>query len=153
MLVFARLAEDGRRFAEVDARAVVGAQRGGVEHLAHFDGGGDGGVGDDDAAEGAERGEGVEGCGRAEEGMDVLEVLGDESCKGVEVLGRGSVLTGFVWGGQGAKRTVMRRVFDGGEGGISGGREERSRESGVEMLCEFAVEVGLVDGEIGGDGS
>ena len=41
----------------------------------------------------------------------------------------------------------MRRVFDGGEGAMSGGRADRSRES-----CDSAeAHVGLLDGEAGGD--
>lgn len=48
-------------------------------------------------------------------------------------------------------RTVMRSVFDGGEGVINGGRAERSRESGVWVPLDIAVDVGLPDGEAGGD--
>ena len=109
----------------------------------------DGGVGYYDSAEGAERGEGIERCGRAQEGVDVPEVLGEECGEGVEVLQIGSV--GTVGLGGKAKPTVMRRVFDGGEGVISGGRADRSRESGVSEGFDMEVDVGLADGEVGGD--
>ncbi len=46
---------------------------------------------------------------------------------------------------------MMRRVFDGGEGVINGGRAERSRESGVWVPIDIDVEVGLSDGEADGD--
>lgn len=72
MLVFPFRPQYGRRFAKVDADPVVLAQRRSVEQLPGFDGGVDGGVGYYDSAEGAERGEGVEGGGRAQEGVDVL---------------------------------------------------------------------------------
>ena len=49
------------------------------------------------------------------------------------------------------KHTVMRRVFDGGEGVTKGGRAERSRESGVWVPLDMKVEVGLPDGETGGE--
>lgn len=61
---------------------------GSVEQLPDFRRGFDGGVGYYDPAEGAEGGEGVEGRGRAQEGVDVLEVLGEKGCEGVEVLTR-----------------------------------------------------------------
>jgi hypothetical protein len=38
------------------------------------------------------------------------------------------------WKISGARRFVIMRVFDGGEGSISGGRLERSRESGDRLL-------------------
>lgn len=63
----------------------------------------------------------------------------------------------FSWGwkGQGSeeqKPTVMRRVFDGGEGVIKGGREERSRERGVWVPFDMDVDGGLADdAEAGGD--
>ena len=53
--------------------------------------------------------------------------------------------------GRGDKHTVMRRVFDGGEGVTKGGRAERSRESGVWVPLDMKVEVGLPDGETGGE--
>lgn len=43
----------------------------------------------------------------------------------------------------------MRRVFDGGEGVIKGGRAERSSESGV--WVPFDVDVGLEGEEVGGE--
>ena len=116
-----------------------------------FNRGFDGGVGYYDSAEGAKGGEGVERGGRAQKGVNVLEVLGEKGGEGVEVL-RGSELVGRVTGCCGrATGTVMRRVFDGGEGVISGGRAERSRESGVWVLSGIEVDVGLPDGEAGGD--
>ena len=45
----------------------------------------------------------------------------------------------------------MRSVFDGGEGVTNGGRAERSRESGVWVSSEGEVDVGLPEGEAGGD--
>lgn len=45
--------------------------------------------------------------------------------------------------------TVMRSVFDGGEGVISGGRAERSRESGVWVASDIKVGLRLPDGEVG----
>ena len=45
----------------------------------------------------------------------------------------------------------MRRVFDGGEGVTKGGRAEKSRESGVCVPLDMKVEVGLPDGETGGE--
>lgn len=45
------------------------------------------------------------------------------------------------------KRTVMRRVFDGGDGLIKGGIDERSRDSGV---C-VPLDAGLEDCETGGE--
>ena len=45
----------------------------------------------------------------------------------------------------------MRSVFDGGEGVISGGRADRSRESGVWGPFDMEVDVGLPDRERGGD--
>lgn len=48
-------------------------------------------------------------------------------------------------------RFVMRRVFDGGEGVTMGGRAERSRESGVWVPLDIKVEIGLPDGETGGE--
>lgn len=45
----------------------------------------------------------------------------------------------------------MRSVFDGGEGVTNGGRAERSRESGVWVPFDMEVDVGLPDGEAGGD--
>ena len=77
------------------------------------------------------------------------EVLGEECREGVEVLSIG--LVGTVPEGGKAKPTVMRRVFDGGEGVISGGRAERSRESDVSVGFDIEVDVGLSDGEVGGD--
>jgi len=43
--------------------------------------------------------------------------------------------------------TVIMRVFEGGEGCVSGGRVERSRERGVGVLCVG----GLAEGEVGGE--
>lgn len=79
----------------------------------------------------------------------MLEVLGEECCEGVEVLGGDQL--GFVKAGRRAKPTVMRSVFDGGEGVTNGGRAERSRESGVWEPSDSEVDVGLADGEAGGD--
>lgn len=47
----------------------------------------------------------------------------------------------------------MSSVFDGGEGVISGGRAERSRERGVWGPFDMEVDVGLSDGETGGERS
>ena len=58
----------------------------------------DGGVGYDDAAEGAERGEGIEGRGRAQEGVDALEVRREECREGIEVLGEGKKKEGLAAG-------------------------------------------------------
>ena len=55
--------------------------------MPHCDRGFDGGVGDYYPAEGAEGGEGVERRGRAQEGVNVLEILGEECREGIEVLG------------------------------------------------------------------
>lgn len=57
------------------------------------------------------------------------------------------------WGRNVARelRFVIRSVFDGGEGVINGGRAERSRESGVWVPFDMDVDVGLSDGEAGGD--
>lgn len=57
------------------------------------------------------------------------------------------------WGRNVARelRLVMRSVFDGGEGVTNGGRAERSRESGVWEPSDSEVDVGLADGEAGGD--
>lgn len=41
----------------------------------------------------------------------------------------------------------MRRVFEGGEGLMRGGKEERSIERGVRLAFDF----GLDDGEAGGE--
>lgn len=86
MLVFLLFPQYRRRFPKVDAHPVVVAQRRAVEELPDRDRGVDGRVGYDYAAEGAERGEGVKGRGRAQERVDVLEVLGQECGEGVEVL-------------------------------------------------------------------
>lgn len=45
----------------------------------------------------------------------------------------------------------MRSVLDGGEGAINEGRAERSRERGVWVPIDIEVDVGLSDGEAGGD--
>lgn len=45
----------------------------------------------------------------------------------------------------------MRSVFEGAEGVINGGRAERSRESGVWVPFDINVDVGLEDGEVGGE--
>lgn len=47
--------------------------------------------------------------------------------------------------------TVMRSVFDGGEGVINGGRADRSSESGVWVPFVTDVDIGLEDGEVGGE--
>lgn len=47
----------------------------------------------------------------------------------------------------GSWRLVMRRVLEGGEGVMRGGREERSSVRGEVV----AVEVGLVSAEVGGE--
>lgn len=44
----------------------------------------------------------------------------------------------------------MSSVFDGGEGVISGGSAERSRESGVWVPSDIEVDVGLPVKEAGG---
>lgn len=48
-------------------------------------------------------------------------------------------------------RTVMRRVFEGGEGVINGGREERSSDSGVWVPFDMEADVGLEEEEVGGE--
>ena len=74
------------------------------------------------------------------------EVLGCECQEGVEVLE--NALAG--WIPREEKRegehTVISRVFEGGEGVIRGGREDRSRESGVWLPPDIEV-----DGEAGGE--
>ena len=52
---------------------------------------------------------------------------------------------------QGVKYTVIRRVFDGGEGVTSGGRADRSRERGVWVPFDMEVDIGLPEEEAGGD--
>ena len=46
---------------------------------------------------------------------------------------------------------MIRRVFDGGEGVTSGGRADRSRESGVWVSFDMEVDIGLPEEEVGGD--
>lgn len=53
----------------------------------------------------------------------------------------------WVYFGRGGGVTVIMRVFEGGEGCERGGREERSRQRGVEVLCVG----GLSEGEAGGE--
>ena len=50
-----------------------------------------------------------------------------------------------------AKPTVMSKVFDGGEGVISEGRAERSRESGVWVPFDMEVDIGLPEEEADGE--
>ena len=45
------------------------------------------------------------------------------------------------------RRTVIRRVFVGGEGWISGGREERSRDRRERLLGDLGLEGTEVGGE------
>ena len=52
---------------------------------------------------------------------------------------------------QGIRHTVIRRVFDGGEGVTSGGRADRSREIGVCVPFDIEVDVGLPEEEAGED--
>ena len=79
----------------------------------------------------------------------MLQVLGEERGERVEVLA--VVLAGLVGIVLKAKPTVMSRVFDGGEGVISGGRAERSRESGGWVGLDMDVDAGLPEEEAGGD--
>ncbi len=79
----------------------------------------------------------------------MLEILGVKCCEGVEVLGAGSARVVRAVGK--AMLTVMSSVFDGREGVTNGGRPERSRESGVSVLWDRAVDVGLRDGEAEGE--
>jgi len=50
------------------------------------------------------------------------------------------------------ERTVIMRVFEGGEGCVSGGRVERSRERGVCVLWVGGLPEGEVGGELWGAG-
>lgn len=45
----------------------------------------------------------------------------------------------------------MSNVLEGGEGVTSGGRAERSRESGVWVPFDMEVDIGLPDEEAGGE--
>lgn len=45
----------------------------------------------------------------------------------------------------------MSKVFDGGEGVISEGRAERSRESGVWVPFDMEVDIGLPEEEADGE--
>lgn len=45
----------------------------------------------------------------------------------------------------------MSRVFEGGDGVLNGGREERSIKSGVWGLLGNDGDVGLEEGEVGGE--
>ena len=65
------------------------------------------------------------------------DLRGEKECRGAEALIRSRI-----WMREGAEkivgswRLVMRRVFDGGEGTISGGSEERSRVRGEDIREE-----------------
>ena len=89
MLVFLFFPRYRRRFSKVYAYLVLLTEWGSVEQLSDFYRGFDGGVGYYDSAEGAEGGEGVERCGRAQEGVDVLKVLGEKCGEGIEILRSG----------------------------------------------------------------
>jgi hypothetical protein len=75
---------------------------------------------------------------------------GGEKMRGLERFCGGAVSLsgGFVGGEMGrGVSTVIMRVFEGGEGCVSEGRVERSRERGVGVLCVG----GLAEGEVGGE--
>ena len=77
------------------------------------------------------------------------DLRGEKECRGAEALIRSRI-----WTREGAEkivgswRFVMRRVFDGGEGTISGGSEERSRVRGVDVGGEEGLLRSVAGGEI-----
>lgn len=122
---------DGCRLAKVDAHT-------GVEEVLAVEEGADGGgrvdceEGEDDAAEGAQRGECVQAAFRDVgfyEGAQVGEGCGGEDCGVLEILEKDRV-RGWVESAESdcGILTVTMRVFDGGDGWTRGGRSVRSRE-------------------------
>jgi hypothetical protein len=60
---------------------------------------------------------------------NVLEVLRSENSRVVEILV--ASVSGVVFAVTRSRLTVIKRVFDGGDGVMSGGKSERSSDSGV----------------------
>ena len=77
------------------------------------------------------------------------DLRGEKECSGAEALIRSRI-----WTRDGAEkivgswRLVMRRVFDGGEGIISGGSEERSSVRGVDEGGEEGLFRSVAGGEM-----
>jgi hypothetical protein len=96
--------------------------------------------GDDDAPEGAQRAEGVDGDVPADGVAEALQVGGLEDGGVVEILLR-ELVCAFDEDGE-AMLTVMRRVLDGGEGVIRGGTLVRSRDRFSLFLDDRRLDVG-----------